>query len=97
MPEDPDSDRLLVCRPCVGDEDALADLMGKCRAAMLSIALSYIPSLATAGEVVQDVWKEVLRYRGVCGSRVAAHVAVSHPDQPGHRRWHKAAPQRTSG
>jgi len=29
--------------------------MGKCRAAMLSIALSYIPSLSTAGEEVQDV------------------------------------------
>ena len=60
MPEDPDPDRLLVCWPCVGDEDALADLMGKYRA-MLSIALSYIPSLAMAGEVVQDVWREVLR------------------------------------
>lgn len=47
MPEDAEPDRLLVCRLRAGDEDAFADLVEKYRAAMLSIALSCVPSLAT--------------------------------------------------
>jgi RNA polymerase sigma-70 factor (ECF subfamily) len=56
-----DPDWLLVCRLRAGDEDAFADMVEKYSAAMLSTALSYVPSRAVAEEVVQDAWMGVLR------------------------------------
>ena len=64
-----DPDRPLVCRLRAGDEDAFTDLVEKYRAAMLSIALSYVPSRAVAEEVVQDAWIGVLRGIGVFEGR----------------------------
>jgi RNA polymerase sigma-70 factor, ECF subfamily len=57
--EDPDAD--LVGRFRAGDEKAFVALAGKYRAAMLSLALGYVPSTAVAEEVVQDAWVGVLR------------------------------------
>jgi RNA polymerase sigma-70 factor, ECF subfamily len=59
VPEDPDSE--LVDRLRAGDEGAFAVLTEKYQAAMLSVALGYVPSRAVAEEVVQDAWVGVLR------------------------------------
>jgi RNA polymerase sigma-70 factor, ECF subfamily len=56
-----DPDWLLVRRLRAGDENAFAELVEKYRTAMLSMALSYVPSRAVAEEVVQDAWMGVLR------------------------------------
>jgi RNA polymerase sigma-70 factor (ECF subfamily) len=57
--EDPDSD--LVNRLRAGDEAAFVMLAERYQAAMLSMALIYVPSRAVAEEVVQDAWVGVLR------------------------------------
>lgn len=59
MREDPDAE--LLGRLRGGDEDAFVMLARKYRPAMLSVALSYAPSMAVAEEVVQDAWVGVLR------------------------------------
>jgi RNA polymerase sigma factor (sigma-70 family) len=56
-----DPDWLLIRRLRAGDENAFAELVEKYRTAMLSMALSYVPSRAVAEEVVQDAWMGVLR------------------------------------
>ena len=50
----------LVLALRAGDEDAFTDLVNRYQAAMLQIALAYVPSRAIAEEVVQEAWLGVL-------------------------------------
>jgi RNA polymerase sigma-70 factor (ECF subfamily) len=59
VPDDPDAALIGALR--AGDEAAFVALAQKYRAAMLSVAMSHVPSRAVAEEVVQDAWVGVLR------------------------------------
>jgi RNA polymerase sigma-70 factor, ECF subfamily len=61
--KDPDAD--IVARLRAGDEGAFIELAEKYHAAMLSIAVGYVPSRAVAEEVVQEAWVGMLR--GISG------------------------------
>jgi RNA polymerase sigma-70 factor (ECF subfamily) len=56
-----EADESLPRRLREGDEQAFAALVERYHPAMLRLALSFVPSLAVAEEVVQDTWLAVLR------------------------------------
>ena len=56
-----ESDAELLRRLRAGDERAFVALVERYNGSMLRIALSFVPSLAIAEEVVQDTWLAVLR------------------------------------
>jgi RNA polymerase sigma-70 factor, ECF subfamily len=59
-----DRDADLLDRLRAGDEQAFAILVGRYQAALLTLAVGYVPSRAVAEEVVQDAWFGVLRGLG---------------------------------
>jgi len=54
-------DEELLSRLRSGDETAFATLVDRYHAAMIRLALAYVPSRAVAEEVVQDTWLGVVR------------------------------------
>ena len=54
-------DRRLIAAICRGDADAFATLVDRHSAAMINVAMAYVPSRAAAEEVVQETWIGVLR------------------------------------
>jgi RNA polymerase sigma-70 factor, ECF subfamily len=59
-----DRDADLLDRVRAGDEQAFAILVGRYQAALLTLAVGFVPSRAVAEEVVQDTWFGVLRGLG---------------------------------
>lgn len=57
----PPSESALVDALRGGDEEAFASLVRKHHAAMVRVALAYVPSVAVAEEVVQETWIDVLQ------------------------------------
>jgi len=56
-----DADAGLVTALCAGDADAFARLVDRHSSAMVRVAMAYVPSRATAEEVVQETWIAVMR------------------------------------
>jgi RNA polymerase sigma-70 factor (ECF subfamily) len=54
-------DQELVAGLRAGDEEAMATLVDRHGAALLRVAMGYVPSRAVAEEVVQETWIAVLR------------------------------------
>ena len=55
------SEQGLIAAIGRGDERALAELVDRHSAAMVRVAVAYVPSRSTAEEVVQETWIAVLR------------------------------------
>src|SRR3954469_433720 len=56
-----DADAELLARLRAGDEDAFMELVDRYGPLMLRIALSHVPTRASAEEVVQEAWLGVLK------------------------------------
>ena len=50
----------LIRRILDGDERAFAELVGRFNSSMIRLAMSFVPSVAVAHEVVQEAWMGVL-------------------------------------
>ena len=56
-----DDERRLLARLRAGDEQAFAELVDRCHATMLTVALAHVRTRASAEEVVQEAWLGVIR------------------------------------
>src|SRR5215218_8685568 len=56
-----DGNERLVAALCRGDADAFATLVDRHSAAMIRVAMAYVPSRAAAEEAVQETWIAVMR------------------------------------